>query len=127
MKNYIHFENLDPEHPFYSKKKENYKAIEQQYEGGLHELTTYPARITLQTTEKCNLNCIMCDARRKHNDLLQMDLNTFNKISSELFPYLIELHPTNIGEPLCSPWFELLCKTMAHYGVMLDLTTNGPF
>ncbi len=125
MKNYINFEKLNRDHPYFEQKKENYLSIKHHYDQSDHYLNSYPARITLQTTEQCNLNCIMCANRRHDVNLLHMNKKFFIKIAQELFPYLVELHPTNIGEPLCSPWFSFLCDTMAHYGVLLDLTTNG--
>jgi pyrroloquinoline quinone biosynthesis protein E len=49
----------------------------------------------------------------------------FDMIAEQLFPHLIEIHPTNIGEPLMSEWFEYLCDKAVEYGVLLDITTNG--
>ena len=125
MKNYLNFDKLDPDHRFFESKKTNLLSLKQHYDQKQHLLDSFPARITLQTTEHCNLHCIMCAKRRRSPHLLHMDKKLFTKVARELFPYLVELHPTNIGEPLCSPWFSLLCKTMADYGVLLDMTTNG--
>jgi pyrroloquinoline quinone biosynthesis protein E len=46
-------------------------------------------------------------------------------VSKQLFPYLVEVQPTDIGEPLMSEWFEYFCDKVAEYGVLLDITTNG--
>jgi len=54
-----------------------------------------------------------------------MSLSLMERIAAELFPLLIELHPTNLGEPLCWPHFRDLCRLMYEEGVLLDLTTNG--
>lgn len=68
----------------------------------------------------------MCTTERLNYEGPQdMSIDIFKKVAEELFPTLLELHPTNIGEPLCSPWFKKMVTTMKHYGVMLDLTTNG--
>jgi radical SAM protein with 4Fe4S-binding SPASM domain len=54
-----------------------------------------------------------------------MKKNDFDRVVEQLFPYLVEIHPTNIGEPLVSEWFEYLCDKVVEYGVLLDITTNG--
>jgi radical SAM protein with 4Fe4S-binding SPASM domain len=55
----------------------------------------------------------------------QMSTLTFNKAVDELFDTLVELHPSNLGEPMMSPWFNALCNKMREKGVLLDITTNG--
>jgi len=54
-----------------------------------------------------------------------MPIELFNRIVEKLFPTLVEIHPTNIGEPLVSPWFNEMCAELKLYGVLLDITTNG--
>lgn len=46
-------------------------------------------------------------------------------LAAQLLPDLIELHPTNLGEPFAWPHFRQLCALMHEHGVVLDLTTNG--
>jgi MoaA/NifB/PqqE/SkfB family radical SAM enzyme len=43
----------------------------------------------------------------------------------QILPDLVELHPTNLGEPFAWPWFLRLCQDLEENGVLLDLTTNG--
>jgi radical SAM protein with 4Fe4S-binding SPASM domain len=49
----------------------------------------------------------------------------FDLFADKLFPYLVEVHPSNIGEPLISEWFDYLCDKAIEYGVLLDITSNG--
>ncbi len=54
-----------------------------------------------------------------------MEKELFDSVVEQLFPTLVEMHPTNIGEPLMWPFFRYMCECMNDYGVLLDLTTNG--
>jgi radical SAM protein with 4Fe4S-binding SPASM domain len=125
MMDYISYDKLDRNNPYYDIKINNYDAIIESYKNKETFLKTYPARLTVQTTERCNLTCIMCNITRPNEHTVDMEIATFYKLSREVLPYIIELHPTNIGEPLCSPWFLEMCSLLKHYGVLLDLTTNG--
>ncbi len=118
---------LDSKNPYYELKIQNYKTCIQSYKNGESHLRHYPLRATIQTNETCNLKCIMCqihgqEVKRK---LLSLSFKNLQKVVQELFPYLIEVHPTNIGEPLVYKYFDYFCKQIANYGVLLDLTTNG--
>jgi len=122
---YLYSDKLDPDNEFHQRKLENLENIQRAYARKAAILKIDPARLTLQTTEKCNLACIMCNIRRPNKNLLEMPYRTFEGIKKDILPTLVELHPTNIGEPLCSKWFGKLCRDLGHYGVLLDLTTNG--
>ena len=117
---------LDKNNKYYEMKKDNYNLAKKSYNRNSY-LNSKPIRATIQTTEYCNLSCIMCQIHGKKlsRDLKQMNKDIFNIIVKELFPYLIVVHPTNIGEPLISPWFDYFIEKAIEYGVMIDLTTNG--
>lgn len=125
MMDYISFNKLDQKNPYYDLKKNNYYDLIKSYGNKDYFLKTYPARLTVQTTERCNLACIMCNIKRPNVYAVDMSIDFFKRLASEVFPYIIELHPTNIGEPLCSSWFNEMCTILKRYGVLLDLTTNG--
>ena len=69
----------------------------------------------------------MCQihSQEENHTLEQMAKSDFDKIVQKLFPTLMEVHPTNIGEPLISPWFDYLAEKAYEYGVLLDITSNG--
>jgi radical SAM protein with 4Fe4S-binding SPASM domain len=125
MMDYISFSKLDQKNPYYEIKKNNYYNLINSYKNKDSFLKTYPARLTVQTTERCNLACIMCNINRPNEHAVDMNIDIFKKLAIEVLPYIIEFHPTNIGEPLCSPWFNEMCNILKRYGVLLDLTTNG--
>ena len=113
--------------PYYESKKANYLLAREAYFSDAAKIDAMPLRATMQTTDYCNLNCIMCQihSQREKHSLKQMDVSNFDKIVEKIFPTLIEAHPTNIGEPLISPWFGHLCEKCNEYGVLLDITSNG--
>lgn len=124
---YYSFDKLDKGNPYFEVKKQNYLLTKEEYSLGKYELKSLPLRATIQTTDYCNLKCIMCQihSQRERHSLKQMSKNGFDQIVRKLFPTLIEAHPTNIGEPLISPWFDYLCEKCKEYGVLLDITSNG--
>ena len=76
-----------------------------EFEAGVLEVRSTPKLLTLETSSRCNLRCVMCpqaiDAvdRPKHMDAhLMADLEKFIRQSER-----IQLH--GIGEPLASPAF----------------------
>lgn len=124
---YYSFEKLDKDNPYYALKESNYLLAKEEYFSGNTLLHSLPLRATLQTTDYCNLHCIMCQihSQRENHKLRQMPVSGFDCIVRELFPTLVEVHPSNIGEPLLSPWFNYLCEKCKEYGVLLDITSNG--
>ena len=124
MDPYISIDSLDRENPYYPMKIENQNVSEGHFERGDSFLESMPVKIKVQTTDRCNLQCPHCQltGSKRNSD---MDLHIFNKLSDELFPTLLELHPSDIGEPMASPWFISMCEKMRRFGVLLDLTTNG--
>jgi radical SAM protein with 4Fe4S-binding SPASM domain len=124
---YYSFDKLDRKNKYFEIKKDNYERVRNAYFQDFSVLDCYPIRATIQTTEKCNLNCKMCQIHGKttNRKLLSMSKENLDFSIKKLFPYLIEFHPTNIGEPLIYEWFDYLCKKTFEYGVLFDITTNG--
>ena len=124
---YYSFSKLNKDNPYYEEKKNNYLTAKEMYFSNNTELKSLPLRTTIQTTDYCNLNCIMCQihSQRERHSLRQMRVTDFDKIVHKLFPTLVEVHPTNIGEPMVSPWFDYLSEKAIEYGVLLDITSNG--
>ena len=124
MDHYITPEALNCKKDLRDLKLTNYRQACTEHAKCAIELKSLPSKIILQTTDHCNLRCPICQLSSTQKKS-SMPLKIFERIVDELFPTLIELHPTNIGEPLVSPWFDYLCKKMENFGVLLDLTTNG--
>jgi len=124
---YYSFNKLDNENKYFEKKKNNYEKVRNAFFKDYSILDCFPIRATIQTTENCNLRCKMCQIHGKatNRNLLSMTKQNLDFCIEKLFPYLIEFHPTNIGEPLVYEWFDYLCKKTIEYGVLFDITTNG--
>lgn len=124
MDPFIDADSLDPAHPSTPRKRENLARADACFARHAEVVDALPSRITLQTTDVCNLACPHCQlpppAKRA-----SMDPALLGHLREQLLPDLIELHPTNIGEPFAWPHFRRLCADLVEFGVVLDLTTNG--
>lgn len=124
MDPYIDPGRLDPANPYHARKWENLRRGDAAHRARAEVVDALPVKITLQTTDACNLDCPHCQIPRARKKP-RMREDVLDRVVEQLFPTLVELHPTNVGEPLTWPLFERLCQQMADYGVLLDLTTNG--
>lgn len=124
MDPYIDPDRLDPSHPLTGRKLDNLRRGDVAHRARARVTEALPAKIILQTTDQCNLDCPHCQIPRARKRPAMVEA-LLDRVVEELFPTLIELHPTNTGEPLVWAHFERLCTEMAAYGVLLDLTTNG--
>jgi MoaA/NifB/PqqE/SkfB family radical SAM enzyme len=124
MDPYIAPEKLNPQHPLHARKMDNLRRGDEAHRARAEVLDALPAKLTLQTTDVCNLDCPHCQIPRALKKP-RMAEEVLERVVAELFPTLVELHPTNLGEPLTWPLFSRLCGEMERHGVLLDLTTNG--
>ncbi|MBL8634341.1 MAG: SPASM domain-containing protein [Myxococcales bacterium] len=124
MDPYIDSSALDANHPLTSRKLQNLVRANVSHASRDQIVDAWPSKITLQTTDACNLDCPHCQIPRSRKTP-RMDRTVLDAVVRELFPTLIELHPTNVGEPFAWPLFRELCLQMEKHGVLLDLTTNG--
>ena len=70
------------------------------------EYFNFPERITIEITNRCNLDCFMCPRNKVKMELGDMDLNLFKKIIDEASLLLpICLVPFFRGESLLHPYF----------------------
>ena len=124
MDPYIDCDALDRRHPLTARKLDNLARADAAMRVHADVVDALPSKVTFQTTDVCNLSCPHCQippaAKRAsmHPKLLET-------LRETLLPDLIELHPTNLGEPFAWPHFGALCRELEEHGVVLDLTTNG--
>ncbi|MDB4929963.1 MAG: hypothetical protein JWM10_2447 [Myxococcaceae bacterium] len=124
MDPYIDPDRLDPRHPSYARKIDNLRRGDEAHRSRAEVLDALPVKLTLQTNDTCNLDCPHCQIPRAEKPP-KMSAAVLERVVAELFPTLVELHPSNLGEALLWPLFPRLCAEMARHGVLLDLTTNG--
>ena len=89
---------------------------------------TFPKVVRIESTNKCNANCITCTREKLTRSLGIMDLQLFKKIVDECAQYKIKtLHLHNFGEPLLDP---LLCdrvKYAKEAGIRTRIFSNLSF
>lgn len=98
-------------------------------------------RITLDTNpEDCNLHCVMCEEHSPYSRFKQ-ELFERTGIRRRLMPRKLienlfvqvaelgvqELIPSTMGEPLLYEHIDLIYELAEHYGIKINLTTNGTF
>ena len=78
-------------------------------------LRKYPSKLFIETTSRCNLNCVMC-AKQNRNGITtdgDLELGTFTALK-DAFPNLDSLVLNGIGEQLLNPRLEqfiaILCR-----------------
>jgi len=99
-----------------------------------------PWRITFDTNpDDCNLRCLMCEEHSplspKQTERIacgqpprRMDIRVLEHVLEELKDCPPrELIPSTMGEPLLYQPFDVVLERCRHYGIRLNLTTNGTF
>ncbi len=83
-----------------------------------------PTIFTIETTNVCNLNCIMCPRREMTRKMGIMDLGFFKKIVDQAKPYnrWILLH--GMGEPLTDKHIFEMIDYCESNGIKVELSTN---
>lgn len=88
------------------------------------ELDTFPSRLQLESTSRCNAQCIMCSHYYAANDgALDMDERMLSHLEA-LMPYLDIIIMHGNGEPFVSKMFEPCVETYSSYGIKLTTNTN---
>ncbi|MGA1866479.1 MAG: radical SAM/SPASM domain-containing protein [Thermoplasmatota archaeon] len=87
-------------------------------------LDSYPIKIYVEPTQRCNLNCWMCDwGRRRSTE--DMGIPFFRKIEKEFFDKVAEVDFFLNGEPLLSKNFPEMIRTSQKYSFLPKIFTNG--
>ena len=70
-------------------------------------IRNYPTKLFVETTSRCNLNCVMCPKQNQSRTVADGDLApaTFEALN-DLFPGIESLVLNGIGEPLLNPHLE---------------------
>ena len=124
MDPFIDPDALDSAHPLTPRKLANLARANEAHSAMAAEFDALPSKLTFQTTDVCNLSCGHCQIPLRLKQA-SMEPRLLDLLVQQLLPDLIELHPTNLGEPFAWPHFRRLCGHLDEYGVVLDLTTNG--
>lgn len=106
-----------------------FNAVIEQIIAGKTELDSPPYMLTVSSSGRCNLNCVMCQAdhgNSKEDDLL--DEKIFTEILPEILPGLAKLYLLGNGEVFFNPHSRKFLQTLdaeKYPSLTIDLLTNG--
>lgn len=91
-----------------------------------NQVPPIPIRLQIETTNICNLNCVMC-ARRALNDLKnrKMSVEEFSKIVKEIDPFYVTMN--GLGEPLLDETIVIKLNLLREKNIYSSMPTNGSF
>lgn len=87
-------------------------------------LGSYPIKIYIEPTQRCNLDCPMCDRNRRRLTK-DMDMGLYRRIEAELFPYVAEVNYFMTGEATLAGNFHEMIASSRHYSFLPKIFTNG--
>ena len=87
-------------------------------------LASYPIKIYVEPTQRCNFYCVTCsfDRRKEKED---MPMVMFRRIEHELFPHVAEVNFFLTGEPTLAVNFCEMIKASKRYTFLPRIFTNG--
>ncbi|MCL5018715.1 MAG: radical SAM protein [Candidatus Pacearchaeota archaeon] len=88
------------------------------------KLESYPIKLYLETTQKCNLKCIMCDQHIFSSEGKEFPIELFNKIKP-LIKQAEEVNFFYVGEPLLSKNLKKFLIDTKNYAFLPKIFTNG--
>jgi len=99
------------------------------YTTGRTSLWTYPDRMYIESTNVCNLNCVMCPngLGRMSRPKGYMDYGLFTRIVDEMAPHVRTTTLHIWGEPLLHPRIYDMIDYCATHGLRSEISTNATF
>lgn len=95
-----------------------------EMEAGASVLASYPRRLVLELTNRCNLNCVMCGRNSASFRPTTLDMDTFRSLES-IMDHVEEVTLMGWGEPTVNPGFAEMLRTIADHGARAYFCTNG--
>lgn len=88
---------------------------------------SYPIALQLEPTIHCQLDCPLCPRMKatKGQSLGHMKWSDYEKLMSELGPYLVAISFWQWGEPLLHPQISRMIKLAKKFGIMTMISTNA--
>lgn len=85
------------------------------------------AKVYIEITSECNLNCQSCLRRHWKEKIGNMDLDTFHLLIDQLkdFPNLQSVMFSGIGEPTLHPDILYIIQQVKSLGAKVEIVTNG--
>ncbi len=97
-----------------------------EYGTGRIELRSLPIKLTVESTNVCNLRCPACftGAGEVGRARSMMTLELYRKLLAELGDYLLQCEFHNWGEPLLSKFIYTMIREAADRGISTIISTN---
>ena len=95
-----------------------------EMEDGACELRSYPRRLVLELTNRCNLNCVMCGRNSAHFKPTTLSMDTFRSLEP-VMDHVEEVTLMGWGEPTVNPGFADMLRAIADHGARAYFCTNG--
>lgn len=104
----------------------NLRLLAKEYAAGKTKLRALPAKLIVEATNVCNLNCPGCFTGLGENGRVRssVSLETFRRLMDELGPTLIEVEFFNWGEPLLCKSIYAMVEDAHRRGIGTHVTTN---
>ena len=96
----------------------------EEMRAGATVLKSYPRRLVLELTNRCNLNCVMCGRNSAYFRPTTMDMDTFRSLEP-VMDYVEEVTLMGWGEPTVNPGFADMLQIVADHGARAYFCTNG--
>jgi MoaA/NifB/PqqE/SkfB family radical SAM enzyme len=88
------------------------------------KLNSYPVRLYVEPTQRCNLKCITCYSGPVSSNF-DMSMSLFKRIEGQLFKYAAEVDFFNKGESLIAENFTKMITVCAQYTFLPKIFTNA--
>lgn len=113
-------------YPFTETVKKNFLLNEREFREHKIVLKSYPIKIYVEPTQKCQLNCITCDfSRRSEKD--DMSLEMFERIEKDLFARVAEVNFYFVGEPTLAKNIRKMIAVSEKYSYLPKVFINANF
>jgi MoaA/NifB/PqqE/SkfB family radical SAM enzyme len=90
----------------------------------IHGTVNDPTSATIEVTERCNLNCVMCERRKGGMQNREMPLETYRRILDKV-PTLQQVTLLGLGETLLHRDILEILKLNRSRGLTTTIVTNG--
>lgn len=104
----------------------NLLIAELQYRLKSSHLYSYPAVITIEPGNICNLRCPLCPTGKKDNSAKHgfIEFSDFKKVIDEIGKYLLLIRLYNWGEPLLNQELKKMVEYATERGIEVKISTN---
>lgn len=89
----------------------------------------YPVKLGVETTNKCNLKCLLClrTLTKPNRPEGIMSFENYKRVIDKLYPYLFHVRLHGLGEPFLNPDLMKMVKYAHSKGMYTNFHTNGHF